>query len=225
MHPLMISILASLLLVALVGCSNPSDKTWDQKKSADLTEGSDQEGMLGTITRIFSSSIEAVSLNEDLFLHEPVPSDILRQEIPTEKLQKLDRDHLKEQAKLLQKHAADAGMSLDQENAPDLKSIREMGERFGLSDERIAELEALATAKAKKVTVDESASPNASHPKPPIPSPGTTAVPFPDPPMDDPQTAINPEKTSSQGYSSEMQEIINRREERLREARKANPNP
>ncbi|MBF0132610.1 MAG: hypothetical protein HQL75_08500 [Magnetococcales bacterium] len=224
MHPPMISILASLLLVALAGCSNNSDKTWDQKKSAELTEGSDQEGMLGTITRIFSSSLEAVSLSEDLFLHEPVPSDILRQEIPTEKLQKLDRDHLKEQAQLLQKRAADAGMSLDQENAPDLKSIREMGRRFGLSDERIAELEALATAKTKTITVNESASPNASYPKP-IPSPGTAAVPFPDPPLDDPQTAINPRRTSSQGYSSEMQEIINRREERLREARKANPTP
>ncbi|MEO5329639.1 MAG: hypothetical protein H7829_15525 [Magnetococcus sp. THC-1_WYH] len=224
MHPPMISILASLLLVALAGCSNNSDKTWDQKKSAELTEGSDQEGMLGTITRIFSSSLEAVSLSEDLFLHEPVPSDILRQEIPTEKLQKLDRDHLKEQAQLLQKRAADAGMSLDQENAPDLKSIREMGRRFGLSDERIAELEALATAKAKTITVNESASPNASYPKP-IPSPGTAAVPFPDPPLDDPQTAINPRRTSSQGYSSEMQEIINRREERLREARTANPTP
>lgn len=224
MHPPMISILASLLLVALAGCSNPSDKTWDQKKSAELTEDSDQEGMLGTITRIFSSTIEAVSLDEDLFLHEPVASDILRQEIPLEKLQKLDRDHLKEQAQLLQKRAADAGMSLDQENIPNLKNIREMGNRFGLSDERIAELEALATAKAKKITVNESASPNASHPKP-VPSPGTTAVPFSDQPLDSPQTAINPEKASSQGYSSEMQEIINRREERLREARKAAPTP
>lgn len=214
-----------ILVVSLAGCSDPMVKPWDREKTMELANDADQEGLLGTIQRIFSSTIEAVTLDEDLFQQETVPSDILRQEIPTEKLQKFDRDYLKEQAKLLQKQAAKSGISIDQKDNPRPNNIREMGKRFGLSDERIAELEAIAAAKENKNTVSQQAIVNKPQSPQPVSSPGTSAIPFPNQPLDVTKPTTKPVKSSSQGYSIEMQEILNRREDRLRKAQEVNPNP
>ncbi|MBF0349298.1 MAG: hypothetical protein HQL81_16650 [Magnetococcales bacterium] len=224
MPSLITRIMAATLMVLAAGCSKSGDESWE-KSSASSMNSLDHadEDFQSSLKKFFLSYLDFIPLGEDLFQHEPLAADILRQEIPAEKLKRYDRDQLKEKAKQIQQSANAAGIHLNQDPLADKKSIREIGRRFGLSDERIAELEAMAATKEKNTNTDPSA--------PSAPATGMAAHTLAqtkshsDTPTVAPVVPDPPKTTAPQIHSTEMLEIIQRREERLRKAMKVNPNP
>ncbi|MBF0110478.1 MAG: hypothetical protein HQL76_15020 [Magnetococcales bacterium] len=232
MSSLIRSIVMSILAVSIAGCSESRDDSVKESPVSLESLESEKDDTLSRLKETLFSGLEGLSLSEDIFQHEPVAADILRQELPSEKLKKYDRARFEEKARLIQKSAAEAGVKLQSGSPIDTKSIRDMGTRFGLSEERIAELEALALAQKEKTkpidgmpetspaTMARTTPP--ANPTPPSPRPqGQSAASIALPSLPAPPFVTTP----GQNHSTEMREIIRRREERLREALKVDPNP
>ena len=220
-------IVAILLLVLLVGCTKSDEEGWAGPGASEENLETDGEDLLSSLKRRFFNTFDSVTLGEGLFQHEPVAEDLLRQEISPEKLRRFDRDHLQEKAKQIQKTAAESGVTLNPKTVTEKKNIREMGKRFGLSEERIAELEAIAEAnRAKDAAHQGPSDPGSASVRTQQPSsPGEVPASAPLVSTQKPESIPKPFAKYPRDYSSEMQDIVQRREERLREALKVPTKP
>lgn len=217
MLSLEVRVVVIVLLVLVAGCSKSDDAPAGTQSNVIERMEPENQNVFTFIKGLLLGYFESFTSSEELFEQEPLAEDILRQEIPPEKLKQYDQERSLEKARQLQKSATAAGIDLKDAPAISNQNIREMGKKFGLSETRIVELEAMAAANAAKRATG-------THPiQKNTPPPATTTTPSPtDQSL---ERALTKGQSSVPNQSMEMQEIVNRRMQRLQEATKVAPAP
>ncbi|MBF0422863.1 MAG: hypothetical protein HQL73_07710 [Magnetococcales bacterium] len=217
-------IMMALLIALTAGCSKSDDAPAQARTDVIEPLEPESQTFFSYIKDRLAQTLEVFAPNDDFLQAEPIAEDLLREEISPEQLKRYDEERLQERAKQMQKNAAATGGKPKHNQSNPSKSIRELGLRFGLSEERIAELEAMAAAKAQKTAADGPSAP-ATHQTPPHPTPPFSTQPS------GPTAPRNEEKTKNasvgpaSAHSMELLEILNRRQERLHDASKKPPVP
>ncbi|MBF0141287.1 MAG: hypothetical protein HQL74_13540 [Magnetococcales bacterium] len=217
MISLSVRIVVTALFVMVAACSKSDDPSGGAQPNVIERVEIENQSVFAYVKGLIINYFESLTSSENLFEQEPLAEDILRQEIPPEKLKQYDQERALEKARFLQKSAAAAGLELKGTSPGSSQNIREMGKKFGLSEARIVELEAMAAANAAKKATDNRPDARQSSPsdKTTSPVPANQAL----------ERALLKSQSSATNQSMEMQEIVNRRNQRLHEASKVAPAP
>ncbi|MBF0434120.1 MAG: hypothetical protein HQL77_01965 [Magnetococcales bacterium] len=212
-----VRMVVTALLVLVTGCSKSDESPEGTQANVIERVEIENQSVFSFLKGLILSYFESVTSSENLFEQEPLAEDILRQEIPPEKLKQYDQERALEKARFLQKSAAAAGLELKGSSQGSGQNIREMGKKFGLSEARIVELEAMAAANAAKKATGSRPDARQSAPsdKTTTPVPANQAL----------ERALLKSQSSATNQSMEMQEIVNRRNQRLHEASQVAPAP
>lgn len=213
----------AVLVVVVAGCSNPDDESM----GVDSGGNPGHSGFIRYLRELFGVSADSGFDSSDIFQQVRDPSEISGEEGDLQKTKLLNPEFLVEKAKQIKNFAKENGVAPNPLAATDVhQNLRDMGRRFGLSEERIADLEAMAEREQEKLIKGQAVtvSPPGRLPPGRVAAPLSEAVSS----MARPGGGVSPggvpakvddsNMNGSSASSKEMQEIVRRREERLREA-------